>query len=187
MPQDLIGEMPQLHFVGTTSFLIAFFPTLQLIILITITKIKFGNTAENSFDWDANIVNYSLKSDISYYLNPKNLLTFGGQAIIYEFSPGNAVGVSEGQTSNFSVPKKYALEAGLFLENDQTINDKISLRYGLRWSHFNYMGEGRAFEFADAEPGERRLPSGPAQNFQPVGKYSNVFQFGTKGFSKISG
>ncbi len=139
-------------------------------------KIQFGNTNENSFDWDAKIVNYSLKSDISYYLNPKNLLTFGGQGIIYEFSPGNAVGVSQGEVSNFSVPNKYALEAGLFLENDQTINDKLSLRYGLRWSHFNYMGKGRAFELKDTEPGERKEVVGAPTNYdqwESIQTYSN--------------
>jgi len=140
-------------------------------------KIKFGNTSENSFDWDARIVNYSFKSDISYYLNPKNLLSFGGQAIVYEFSPGNAVGVSQGETTNFSVPKKYALEGGLFLENDQTINDKLSLRYGVRWSHFNYMGEGRSFELRDSIVGERKIPVGEPQNFdmwESIQMYSNL-------------
>ncbi len=140
-------------------------------------KISFGNTAENSFDWDARIVNYSLKSDISYYLNPKNLLTFGGQGIIYEFSPGNAIGVSQGETTNFSVPKKYALEAGLFLENDQTINDKLSLRYGLRWSHFNYMGKGRSFDLETVEVGEKKIPIGEPQTFdqwESIQTYSNL-------------
>lgn len=139
-------------------------------------KISFGNTAENSFDWDARIVNYSLKSDVSYYVNPKNLLTFGGQAIIYEFSPGNAIGVSEGETTNFSVPEKYGLEAGLFVENDQTINDKLSLRYGLRWSHFNYMGSGRAFELETVEVGERKIPVGEPETFdqwESIQTYSN--------------
>ncbi|MEL6924595.1 MAG: TonB-dependent receptor, partial [Bacteroidota bacterium] len=139
-------------------------------------QINFGDTEENSFDWDANIVNYSLKSDVSWFINPDNLITFGGQAIIYEFSPGNAVGVSEGETTNFSVPKKYALEAGLFIENDQTINDKLSLRYGLRWSHFNYMGEGRAFDFETTEVGESKQVVGEPENFdqwESIKMYSN--------------
>ncbi len=117
-------------------------------------KINFGNTAENSFDWDANIVNYSLKADMSYYINTNNLLTFGGQGILYNFFPGNALGVSEGETSNFSLDQRNAIEAGVFVENEQTINTKWSLHYGLRLSYFNYLGSGTAYEFRDTEPGQ---------------------------------
>ena len=120
-------------------------------------EIHFGSESDNRFDWDASIVNYSLKSDVSWYINPNNLVTFGGQGILYEFSPGNAIGVSENEVSNFSLPKKYALEAGLFLENEQTINSALSLQYGLRLSHFNYMGEGTAYTFEDVVPGERKV------------------------------
>ena len=89
-------------------------------------QINFGDEATNTFDWDANIVNYSLKGDLSYYINTNNQLTFGGQAILYEFSPGNAVGVSEGEETNFSLAKKYGLEGGVFVENDQKIHQKGS-------------------------------------------------------------
>jgi len=119
-------------------------------------QLQFGSEDDNKFDWDANIVNYSLKSDVSWYLNPKNLITFGGQGILYEFSPGNAVSVSEGDETNFSLPKKYGLEVGLFIENEQTINSKLSVQYGLRWSYFNYMGKGNAYEYVTPVVGERK-------------------------------
>ncbi len=123
-------------------------------------QINFGSDDTNSFDWSAGIVNYSLKSDLSWFLNPKNLITFGGQGIMYEFSPGNAIGVSDGETRDFSVDKKYALEAGIFAENEQTINSKFSLQYGLRLSYFNYMGKGTAYEFTEVAPGQRKQLSG---------------------------
>ena len=128
--------------------------------------IKFGSDNINSFDWDANIINYSLKSDISYFVNPKNLVTFGGQGIIYEFSPGNAISTSEGKSINFSVPKKYALEAGVFLENEQIINSRLSLTYGLRYSFFNYMGKGKAYEFKTTTPGKTKTLVGTPKTYQ---------------------
>ena len=120
-------------------------------------EIRFGSEDENKFNWDANIVNYSLKSDISWYINPNNLVTFGGQGVLYEFSPGNAIGVSEGVVSNFSLPKKYGLEAGLFVENEQKINAQLSIHYGLRYSFFNYMGKGKSYKFDTPEVGERKV------------------------------
>ncbi len=119
-------------------------------------ELNFGDQPDNSFDWNAQIVNYSLKTDFSYFVNPDNLVTFGGQAILYEFEPGNAVGVSEGETSDFSLPIKRALEASLFLENEQKINSRLSVHYGLRLSYFNYLGAGKAFEFKETEEGERK-------------------------------
>ena len=35
--------------------------------------------------------------DKSSFLNPGNLIRFGGQGIVYRFEPGNAIGVSEGE------------------------------------------------------------------------------------------
>jgi len=128
-------------------------------------QIKFGADDLDSFDWDADIVNYSLKGDVSYFLNPDNLITFGGQGIIYEFSPGNAVGVSQGERTEFSVPQRYAIESGLFIQNEQTVNDKISLQYGLRLSHFNYTGDGFAYTFEETLPGERKLLTDVSEKF----------------------
>ena len=139
-------------------------------------RIMFGSDNQNSFDWDASIENFSVKADVSYFLNPKNLITFGGQAILYEFKPGNAVGVSQGETTEFSVPSKFALEGGLFVENEQTINDKISLQYGIRLSYFNYMGEGLAYTFAETEPGERKelvSVSEPFDQWESIKQYVN--------------
>lgn len=119
-------------------------------------EIQFGDDSVNKFDWTARIINYSFKPELSFYLNPDNLIRFGGQAIIYEFEPGRAMGISEGEVTDFSLDKKYAIEGSLFLENEQSIGDKLEINYGLRLSYFNYTGEGTAYEFGVAPPGERR-------------------------------
>lgn len=139
-------------------------------------EIGFGAGAGNSFDWNASIVNHSLKTDFTYFLNPKNIITFGGQSILYTFQPGNAVAVSEGDETDFSLPKKYALESGIFVENEQTINDKLSLHYGVRFSHFNYMGEGTAYEFKDTKPGQRKELVGSEEydQWESIQTYNNL-------------
>ena len=139
-------------------------------------QIQFGDDSLNRFDWDASIVNYSVKPEMTFFLNPQNTIKFGGQAIIYKFEPSNAVGVSEGQVNDISLPFKYAIESGLFIENEQDISKKLSLNYGLRWSHFNYTGEGKAYFFSDAEePGERKTFEG-TQDFdqwESIQTYNN--------------
>jgi len=142
-------------------------------------KIRFGDNGSNAqdrFDWDARIVNYSVKSDVSWYASPKNLVTFGGQTILYVFEPGNAESISQGESTNFGLPKKYALESGLFIENEQEISSKISLHYGVRYSHFNYMGEGKSFEFEDAGEGKQKdvVSSQEFDQWESIQTYQNL-------------
>ena len=139
-------------------------------------EINFGLDSDNTFDWNAKIINYSLKSDLSYYLNPDNLLTFGGQVVKYEFQPGNAFALNEGDNIDFSLAEKFALEAGLFLENEQKINSQISMQYGLRWSFFNFQGEGTVYEYAEpTSPGDRKqlLGTSQAEKGESIQTYNN--------------
>ena len=139
-------------------------------------RLNFGNEAANKFDWNANIENYSIKPEFTYYLNPQNLLRFGGQSILYTFEPGNAVGVSEGETTDVSLPNKYALENALYVENEQDIGGRLKLNYGLRFSHFTYLGKGKAYTYALSEtPGSRRVPTDVEtfDQWETIKTYSN--------------
>ena len=122
-------------------------------------KINFGDDAVNKFTWNANIENYSIKPEFTYFINPQNILRFGGQSIVYTFEPGNAVGVSEGEVSDVSLDKKYAIESAVYLDMEQDISSALSVNYGVRLSHFNYTGEGNAYTLGSAAPGQRRFPT----------------------------
>ena len=119
-------------------------------------RINFGDEADNKFDWDAKIVNYSIKPELSWFISPKSLVRFGGQLIFYRFEPGRAIGVSEGETTDISVPDKHAIEGGVFIENDLDLSEDISINYGLRLSYFNFTGEGIEYTYGDAPLGRRR-------------------------------
>lgn len=139
-------------------------------------SISFGDDANDRFDWDARIINYSAKPEFTWFLNPQNLVKFGGQAIIYTFEPGNAVGVSEGVSQDIGLDNKYAIESGLFIENEQTLSDKLSMNYGLRWSFFNYTGKGDAYTFGEGEPGGRKPVTGVQayDQWESIQTYSNL-------------
>ncbi len=109
------------------------------------------------FEWVSNIINYSVKPDFTYYLNSKNTIRFGGQAIYFTFLPGKAVITdASGGTRDISLDKKYGLETALYIENEQKIVDRFSVQYGLRWSFFNYMGKGTKYVFRDTIPNESK-------------------------------
>lgn len=114
--------------------------------------ILFGDDPEeDAFDWNASIVNLSAKPEFSYFITPENILRFGGQGIYYRFEPANAVAVSDGIEIDISVANQWATESSLFVENELSLfENKIKLNYGLRLSHFAYLGGRRIYEFGDA-------------------------------------
>lgn len=109
------------------------------------------------FEWTSNIINYSFKPDFTYYLNSKNTIRFGAQAILFTFKPGNAVITSaDGNESNISLDKKYGVEYAVYMDNEQKLTNRFTLQYGLRWSFFNYIGAGTKYTYRDTIPNESK-------------------------------
>lgn len=117
--------------------------------------------AENANDYfrtNAKIVNYSIKPDFTLFWN-KNTVTFGGQALLYDFRPGLATAASAGVVRSFGLKNKYALESSLYVGNEQQVSPRIQLQYGLRYSFYQYLGPGEAFTFGEStQPGRVRRP-----------------------------
>lgn len=103
---------------------------------------------QDAFRWKSNIITYSIKPDFTYYPNTKNTITFGGQLTYYSFNPGQAVAISGGVERTIGLDDKFATENALYIGNEQKLNSKISLQYGLRYSLYNYIGKGKAYELS---------------------------------------
>ncbi|MDI1235418.1 MAG: TonB-dependent receptor [bacterium] len=117
-------------------------------------SLGFGSD-NNSFKWKSNIINFSVKPDFTYYITPNNTLNFGAISTYYIFSPGKATSKDLTSTVEFGLPKKYAMENALFIENEQKVSDKITMRYGIRVSNFNYLGKGSALQLQRDIAGKR--------------------------------
>ena len=124
--------------------------------------IDFGDDPnQDAFNWDASIVNLSAKPEFSWFLSPTNVIRFGGQAIHYQFQPANAIAVSGGDRIDISLNRQWALESSAFLEHEVTLFDRLKLNYGLRASHFAYLGGRNAYTYGEAiRPGFPRPLTG---------------------------
>ena len=121
-------------------------------------ELAFGEDDLDRFNWNSTIKNLDFKPELTYFINPENKLTFGGEILRYDFEPANAIGVSNGETRDVSIATKQALETSVFIGNDQKIGEKMDLQYGLRYSRFLYLGPGKYYEYNEAEiPGSRRF------------------------------
>lgn len=141
-------------------------------------KIIFTQPGNNQkFEWRANIVNYSLKSDWSFYMNANNTVRFGIQNITYQFNPTTAIiSDAEGKSTDLSLERKYANELAVYAGNEQKINDKFSIEYGIRLSNFTYLGNTTAYYYRDTTAGiEKPLNKEERMNglFNPIKNYFN--------------
>lgn len=136
---------------------------------------KGTSTSGDGFVWRSSITNYSVKPDFTYYLNPMNTITFGAQAILYDFYPGLAVATSENVDTEISLPNKYALEAAVYLGDELKLTEDFTVQYGLRYSFFNYMGKGTAYTYGDATPGIKKplLSEQQYSQWDIIKQYSN--------------
>jgi len=91
---------------------------------------------ESTFDWVSRIQNYSLKEDITKFVNPNFSYSFGGQSILSNYTPGNITVQADGNEITRGLANKLTLENALYLSNKWKINDKISTEFGLRGTNF---------------------------------------------------
>lgn len=99
-----------------------------------------------AFSWTSNIIDYSLKNDYTFYLNPNNTLTYGVQVMYHTIKPGKFDPGSESNFKSSELPHSFSLESAAFIGNEQKISSAITLQYGLRFSMFNNVG-GTLYKF----------------------------------------
>ena len=103
-------------------------------------------SGDEGFGISSSIQDWNLKQDFSYFLNSKNTIKFGINGIYHTFKPGSLTGENE-SFNEFILPERYALELGAYIQNEMKIGSRFNIMYGLRYSGFNLMGIGTAYEF----------------------------------------
>ena len=139
-------------------------------------ELAFGEDDNDKFEWNSQIKTIDAKPEFTYFLNPLNKITFGGEALLYDFEPANAVGVSNGETSNISLDNKRGLETAIYAANEHRITESFALHYGLRFSRYGYYGAPTSyFVFDEQEPGVRRnaIERKEAGDWDEIQSYSN--------------
>jgi hypothetical protein len=109
-------------------------------------KFNIG-TGDDGFGIRSSINDWNLKQDFTYYLNSNNTIKYGFNAIHHTFLPGVLESGANVGFNEINLDERTAAEFGAYIQNEQKISSRFSLFYGLRYSGFNYMGEGTAYEF----------------------------------------
>ncbi|GBL35228.1 hypothetical protein EMGBS15_08230 [Filimonas sp.] len=107
-------------------------------------RIKVGFD-DQEFQVKSSIRDYDMKQDFNFFPNSRNNIKFGFNVMHHTFRPTEFSGT--GLNVPDSLQNRYALEGGVYLQNEQNLNSKISLKYGLRYSLFDYLGPGSAYTY----------------------------------------
>lgn len=111
-------------------------------------KFAFGAT-QNDFalNLSSGIRDMTGKIDIDFYPSPEHKMKFGAMYTKHRFTPniltGNQ-GSTELEPNNES--QKYAIETGVYVQDDWSINDRLQASAGLRFSSFSQIGPYKIFQ-----------------------------------------
>lgn len=111
-------------------------------------KFAFGATQNDfSLNLSSGIRDMTGKMDIDFYPSPAHKMRFGAMYTRHRFTPNILTG-NQGQTelqpNNES--RKYAIETGVYVQDDWTISDRLQANAGLRFSSFSQIGPYKIFE-----------------------------------------
>lgn len=125
----------------------------NLTLLVSNYNYNFGNEFKygednkvNKFDWKADLVDYSLKYDAGIYVNENNTIKFGIMSTFHKFNPGKIIGRQDTVKYDFKMPRNNALEHAIYINNEQKVNERLTVSYGIRYSLFQNIGKASVYK-----------------------------------------
>jgi hypothetical protein len=106
---------------------------------------SLGNSEAIGFDWTSHLKEHGLTMDMGIYINPNNTLHFGATTILRNLDPGELEILNNSSTTDRSQLQKYkSLESAIYINNEQTISERLKLDYGVRFSMLQNIGPNTA-------------------------------------------
>lgn len=121
----------------------------NLSLIVSNYDYRLGQTADISgVEWNSSLSDLKIKYDFTYYMNPRNKLSFGFSSSLMQFKPGYIIAASDSSIFNdFSIPNSRSLENSIYLGNEQKIGSWLIVSYGIRASWFLNIGPSTVYNF----------------------------------------
>lgn len=104
----------------------------------------------NSFDWSAEMVDFALKGDFTWYAGANHTVRYGFSSSRHNFKPGKVQGTgTDSPWVTFEVPQSHALQNGIYASHEMKVGSALVIKYGLRVSSFSNFGEAIVYSFDD--------------------------------------
>lgn len=133
---------------------------------------------ENKINWNSHIANTNLKTEFTYFYNPKNKARFGINLGAYEFNPGNYN--LPGLPDDLRVSKMNSGEIALYLGNEQEIDDWLRFHYGARVTYWANYGEAFVVQYDEYNNPEKTLVYNKGEKYYGIQTNEPRFSFSFK-------
>ncbi|MBN2613301.1 MAG: TonB-dependent receptor [Bacteroidales bacterium] len=101
-----------------------------------------------SFNLKYNIEFQSFKTEFFFFPNTQHTLNFGSELIKYKMTPGDFIPLMENSDiKEMKLPKEYGIESGLFINDEYTVNNRLSISTGLRYAMFLALGPDTVYKY----------------------------------------
>jgi hypothetical protein len=118
----------------------------QLFMNVSLIYNSFDFSVESDFqDFNFNlfsgIQDWNGKVDFDYYPGANHNVKFGANYVFHTFTPYSAQGsFDDVEFSTDTLSKKYAHEAGIYIQDEFDVTDRLKINVGLRGSYFAQVG-----------------------------------------------
>ncbi len=99
-----------------------------------------GGQEDFIFELKSAIEDINLKVDFDFYPNPTHSIKYGINTTYHTLTPNTATAMNDDIDFSSGIEPKYALETGLYVQDDIKVNPALSLNVGVRFSIFNQLG-----------------------------------------------
>lgn len=102
------------------------------------------------FNWLSFLEDYGIKGDFIWYPSPEHTYRFGISGFYHIIKPGLIkIQDQDGNDSGSELSNNYALENGIYISGESKLGERLSMRYGLRYSLFQNIGPATVFTYND--------------------------------------
>lgn len=145
--------------IGSVKWFHSFNKNLSLNVIAGFSNYTYQVSENDSTKlFEAYKINSSLKyrmvkGNLLFSPNKSHTIEFGINIFNYNIQPGEIKPFGESSSIiPFSLNSENALETGVFISDNITINSKFGVDIGIRYSNFMLIGPGREFVYKDNEP-----------------------------------
>ncbi len=137
---------------------------------------QIGSTSgSDGFKWKSNLKEVAFKQDYSYFLNPKNEISFGVGVSYKTYQPGKFIPDKSNTTfKEFSLAPYHSMEEAIYLSNKQKLNSRISVEYGLRYTLFQNIGRDTVVQYGGAINNDSITGSKAYKPFQLIKNFNGL-------------
>jgi hypothetical protein len=118
----------------------------------------------DAFDIGFGVKQIGTKADFKYAPDNKHDINFGIQHLLYDLKPGEINPLNKSSIIKpLKLENEKATETSIYLGDQYSVNEKLSVQAGLRYSYYRYLGAQEIYQYVQGQPRNETTVIGSTQ------------------------